>query len=440
MAQNIFLVEKRSSLKKHRPSMGLARLSTVHKAAGDTIYHIILDARYTLPSVKPDKVYISMIFSYDLAVFAKFVRQIRKLYPHLGQEDIVIGGVATLHMNERIEQEIGITPVVGCDRELDEVKPDPEFYDCDSTYVFTRRGCPQKCSFCVVGEIESEPRNIANWKSHIDMTKPNVVICDNNILASPKEHQKEVFDYLREIAPVEGAKVEGGRKLRSANFDGGIDHRLINDNTMEMLKGIRFNRIRLAWDVLGTEPQFDRAMQKLLTLFPQTSSRGLHEMFEVYVLYNCDKTKDSLEATLYRVYKLLYHYRVLPYLMRYQPLNEESYKTYISPYWDEKDVVDIARWINSRPVLMSTPSYKYYYGRNEDGKCINSTTQEERHILKVLEMNPPKLDYTKGFKDNLSAIRAEINARNKVLSQIRSVISEQMAMTFTKEMAQASGV
>lgn len=212
------------------------------------------------------------------------------------------------------------------------------------------------CKWCCVPSIEKDAYVIENWKEQINLNASKIVIMDNNLLAAPYEHRKAVFGYLAEIASAEGTKIPGTRKLRSVEMDGGCDFRHITDENLELMKCIRWSKIRVAFDHVAYENVFDKAMEKLLKAFPKVSSRGMHENIEAYVLYGCPQNKDTIEDTLWRTHKLLHYYKVFPYLMRYQPLESLTYKTFVSDYWEEPDLIDIARWANNRRLLFSVPS------------------------------------------------------------------------------------
>lgn len=419
MDRNIFLIEKKSKLKKHRPSLALARFSTIFKEQQDKVYHIIL-GQDKFPNVAPDKVYVSIVFSWDIPEFIKCINKLRFLYPSLKDSDIQIGGVATYHMKDYIIKGTGITPFVGCSKELDCVIPDPSFYTTDETFVFTMRHCPNNCSYCLVPQLEPEYYPIENWKDQINMQAKTVVICDNNILKADPKHKKDVLEYLAQIASAEGTVIEGSRgKIREVEFDGGVDWRALTDENIQLLKKIRFRKFRVAFDNVNYEKGFTAAMERLLKEYPNVSkSRGLRENFEAFVLYNCPDTKDTIEDTLYRAYVLFYKFKIYPYLMRFQPYDTLEYKSYVSPYWSDKDCVDIGRWGNNRRVFMKMPRYKYYYGRKEDGQCINSFNDSARQILNSLYAENLKIDFSKPFKENINVIKEELEERAEILDRL----------------------
>ncbi len=416
---NVLLIEKGHG-RHHRPNLALARFSTMHKAQGDKVTHLIVDSRYQLPAVAPDKVYVSIVFSWDILPLMNFMDRLSMFYPHLKEKGMIeVGGVAPYFMKDFITDNFGVEPHTTCSRELDQVVPDPAFYnDDDSSYVFTSRGCPNNCSFCIVPKCESDAYVIENWRDQINMSAKKIVVCDNNILATG-DHCREVFEYLTEIAHRDGTRIPGSRKVREVEFDGGFDFRRINSENIELIRQVKHSKIRLAWDDVKYESKFDSAMRFLLEAFPKVSSRGLHEEIEVFVLYNCEFTRDALEDTLYRIYKLFHHYRVMPYAMRYMPLDTLYYKQYVSPLWDPENSVDVARWANSRSILLSVPNFNYYVGRQDNGKTLGRAVDQQALIGRMAsEYVRPGIDYSRTFKENSTYLRQQVGERVSVLKNI----------------------
>lgn len=432
---NILLVDYKSG--NYRPSLGLARFSTLHKEMGDNVIHAsISNSDYTLPKdFIPDKVYVSIVFSWSVTKLSAFVIKLKSKFPHL-QEDgrMLIGGISTAFMDETICQMFGVRSVdKGCSVEIDNVIPDFSIFEENKTYVFTMRQCPNKCSFCAVNVIEPERWYISNWKEQIDMSKKIVVIGDNNAFAADYDHRKDLFEYLTQIAHKNGVRVDGSRKIRCVEFDGGFDWRYMTEENMEFIKNIKWNKIRFAWDNVNYEKRFDESMKTLLNYYPKTSSRGVHENMECYVLYNFYKNEngienyDTLEDALYRMYKLFYHYKVYPYLMRYQPLNTMKYKSYVSPKWSKQDCIDIGRFANNRYVLWTAKYFRHYYGRLSDGTSLSST-KGLRDIMKYVASmynQPLELNYDKTFNDNLHLLKEDIKIRTEGLNKLQYLIDEE---------------
>ena len=203
----------------------------------------------------------------------------------------------------------------------------------------------------------------------MDLSKKEIKIMDNNPLAMPKEARDDLFSFLREHCS--GAKI--GRKIRVCSFDSGLDFRRIDDDVISQIKDIKFSTIKLAWDNTAHENKFTEALYRLQAAFPNKSSRGLYEQFQVYVLYNFN---DDLQDALYRVEKLYKHYRVFPYSMKFVPTNALKYKDHVDPSWTPEDAVDLGRWCNNRQVFMTT-DYQNYVGRTSDGRSISNFTHHQ---------------------------------------------------------------
>ncbi len=424
MNRNVLLVEHRAK-GKARKNLALARYSTLYKSKGDNVLHVVIDSKFKYPQgFKPDLVYISIIFSWDIPYIKRFVDELRFIFPHLNKPgSIILGGVCTGYLKEYIQQNIGIEPVVGCDYNLDHVVPDFSFFkDTDESFLFSGRGCTNKClPHCVVPKIEPEIYEISNWREQIDYSKKITVFMDNNILCQP--HKNELFKFLESFAPVSNNFVEGSRKIREVRFDSGFDWRLLNEENCYLISRIRHNQIRLAFDNVKFEAGFDEGITRLLKFFPKVSSRELHENFSCYVLYNNDKV-DTIEDALYRAYKLLYHYRVRPFLMRYIPCDSLYYKKYVSPQWQKEDAIDIGRFFNHRSVIFKVPRYLYYVGRDQDEKCINQFSSLKGIENFLSNMSLPDIDYTKSFSYNLKKIKGELDMRNEAMATVREKLRQ----------------
>lgn len=93
--------------------------------------------------------------------------------------------------------------------------------------VITSRGCPHNCPYCFVKRREGNLRVLLitdGWD-----------ILDNNLLACPKEHVKQVFQMLR-------------RQKHKAMFRGGIEAQRVDDWFVNLLATIRVQCLFLALD------------------------------------------------------------------------------------------------------------------------------------------------------------------------------------------------
>lgn len=484
---NIWLVESEAG--DERPSLGLARFSTLYRKKGDNIIHLVLRSGYKIPNIKPDKVIISIIFSWEIPFFVDFIRVLQFRYTHLKIEDIEIGGVAPFYMRDFIKEQTGIEPIKGCVPVLDVIPPDPLFYEAFyrrqarlyadrstksaekarvkanklqteeaqgkaqkaerlaseartkaermesgdiravdlQTFVFTTRGCKNGCTYCVVPDIEGrEMAVITGWLNHVNLRAKEIVVCDNNILAAPKAHKEEVFAFLAEVANVKGTIIpDSNQTKRVVTFDGGFDFRRINSENMELIKQVKWNKIRMAWDNVKDEKLFDKAIRMMLDVYGKGDK--LIREFEVYVLYNFyggEDKYDTIEDTLYRIYKLRNYYKVYPYAMRYQPLTRLDYKEYLSPKWNKHDAGDIARWVNSRWIFEKVKNYMYFAGRDADGKNIGMFDPTMEKAVEELRQVPSRVDFTKSYQENFAILKKEMEERSEIMKRIYDQVEQ----------------
>ena len=111
--------------------------------------------------------------------------------------------------------------------------------------TFTSRGCPRRCPWCLVPEREGKLRLLE--------IKPGWIVNDNNLLATPREHQEQVYAMLRS-------------QHRKAAFAGGLEAALVDDWVAGQLRRLRIDQIFLACDTAGSLESLKRAVAKLTFL------------------------------------------------------------------------------------------------------------------------------------------------------------------------------
>lgn len=117
--------------------------------------------------------------------------------------------------------------------------------------VFTSRGCPHRCSFCLVPAREGAVRELpieAGWN-----------VCDSNLLACSPGHIDAVFGML-------------GRQRERAVFSGGLDTRLLTARHVDLLREIRVGQMFFACDTPGALPRLERAAE-MVADFPLERKR-----------------------------------------------------------------------------------------------------------------------------------------------------------------------
>ena len=111
-------------------------------------------------------------------------------------------------------------------------------------YIFTSRGCCNRCDFCLVPEREGHTRTLP--------IRDGTRVLDSNLLACPEDHIREVFAMLQ-------------RQKGKVGLHGGMDIRLLQDWHCDLLKelGSKLERTYIAYDSIGMQERVRRAIGDL---------------------------------------------------------------------------------------------------------------------------------------------------------------------------------
>ena len=312
--KNALLIEPNYE-RKYMPS-GLGRIASYLKEKNNAR---VTFARSHIRNQNFDLVCITSLFTYDSSTVIKTINRSQRLYKNT---PILIGGVFASLMPEYIINAVdtdNIRIFTGCSKFLDKYSID---YSIDwkvkgewknFSYIFTTRGCPNKCGFCAVWRMEDN-RFVKNWKEQVDITKPNIMICDNNLSSQPIEHIADVTDFIK-------------RYELAAMFDGGFDCKYITDDFARMFKGMKFCKsgMRTGFDRIEEDGTFQRAVETLKKYVSRASMLA-------YVLYNFKDTPREADYRMSECNRL----NVRPYPQRYTPLktlNREEH--YVGKYWTD---------------------------------------------------------------------------------------------------------
>ena len=178
--------------------------------------------------------------------------------------------------------------------------------------TFTSRGCPRHCPWCLVQKREGSLRLLK--------IKPGWNIQDNNLLATPREHQEQVYAMLH-------------FQSRKAIFAGGLEAAQVDDWVAGQLQRLRISQVFLACDTAGGLGLLKQAVAKLSFL----NRRQLR----CYVLIGFQEGETISEAE--ERLEAVWQAGCLPFAQLFQP--PDRYIKY-SASWR-----DLARqW--SRPAIM----------------------------------------------------------------------------------------
>lgn len=308
-SQKILLVEP--NYNKKYPPLGLAKIKTYLEQKGKTVKF----AR-TILAEKFDLICVTTLFTY----YSKYVMRVLKSRGFFNSNTpILVGGVFASMMPEQFDDQKNTVVFKGYSKALDQCFPDKELMnDIEDpwdtfSYVFTSRGCPNKCAYCTVWRIEKERWVNDKWKELIDLSKPNIMISDNNLSAVTFEHLKEIVDFA----------VLNKKKIL---FDNGFDCKYVTKEMAKELARLKFIRsgMRLAFDRIEEDGIFQKAVNLLQDAGVVKSS------MMAYVLFNFT---DHPQDAYYRA-RTCSDMGVRPYPQYYRPLDTLDKKTiWVGKHW-----------------------------------------------------------------------------------------------------------
>ncbi|MDP8268192.1 MAG: hypothetical protein P9L97_05635 [Candidatus Tenebribacter davisii] len=308
-AKNVLLIEP--NYRKKYPPLGLAKIKTYLKDAGKEVDF----SDHILPK-KYDLICVTTLFTY----YSDPVLKIPKQRGFFNQNTpILFGGVFSSLMPKAFKDFENTYLFSGYSKRLDLCTPDPEImwniedpWDTFS-YVFTTRGCVNFCKYCPVPRIEKGLWINKHWKKVVDLSKPNLMIFDNNLSAAPIKHLYEVIDFT----------LEHNKKVL---FENGFDVKYITKEKAKRLAELKFirNGMRIAFDRIEEDGIFQDAAKMLIDAGVPPSN------MMAYVLFNFnDKPQDSY----YRA-RTCSDLKIRPYPQYYRPLNSLSTKDlFVGKHW-----------------------------------------------------------------------------------------------------------
>jgi hypothetical protein len=311
------------------PPLGLLKLSSLYKAQGHEVRFVrglALVTRFV-----PDEIKVTSLFTWAWKPVWEAVAFYRALFP---KAKISLGGVYASLTPEHARESGADEVHVGLIPEAEDLMPDysivPEWHQNQAASIlFSTRGCIRSCGFCAVPKLEGKPFTIrpsTRIKHLVHPDHKRVILWDNNVLG--EAHFPDVVQELKDLNA-------------EADFNQGLDARLVTDEVALALRDLRVPTIRFAYDFVSMRTQVKEAIIRL-----GKAGFGNRRFRHVtcYVLYNY---KDTPHDLFERVRDLL-AWGVAAYPMRYQPLNGQyafDKDSYIAPTWtpEELEMVTVAR-------------------------------------------------------------------------------------------------
>jgi len=277
------------------PNLALMKISAYHKSIRDNVEWVTL-GNY-------DRTYMSKVFTYTSDHVNGFS----------SYGEIVKGG--TGYNMENLPDSI------------DKMCPDysiyPRFKDA---YGFLTRGCPNKCSWCIVPHKEGNIRPYADIEDFLAGRK-QAVLMDNNVLAS--DHGLSQIEKIIRL----GIRVD---------FNQGLDARIIanNEDIAKLLGKVKWYKpLRMACDAVSQMPYIELAVRLL------RKHGAKPQRYFVYVL-----VKDIPDA-----------------LKRVEFLRKLNVDPFAQPYIDfngsivNQESKRFARWVNRKAIFKSVEFENYIH-------------------------------------------------------------------------------
>jgi hypothetical protein len=360
------------------PPLGLMRLATYHKQERDNVTFVRGMSGKVSGEVW-DRIYIATMFTYDLPLVVDTVKFYTK--SACQPSDVFLGGpAATLmphYIKERCECSIVAGPLskpgmLGTDTPaISDLIPDYSILDSvkwsykpdDAYFCRATIGCIRKCGFCAVPHLEPEFGECIPIREQIRAIRTqfgerqNLVMLDNNVLASPQ--LPSILSEIRDEGFAVGAR-RNGRK-RYVDFNQGIDARLITPSVAKQLASIALSPVRLAFDCMDVKHSYCEAVRMLAEV-------GFTK-FTTYVMFNYNDTPEDFFKRLWISLEMSdkYEVQITSFPMRYSPIDDVK-RGFVSPGWRWRLLRGVQCILSATRGLVSPNSnfFRAAFGGNEE--------------------------------------------------------------------------
>ena len=311
-AKKVLLIEP--NYPSDYPPLGLAKIKAFLNSKGiESVF-----SRRMIPDQSFDLIVVCTVFTY----YSKYVFDVIKNRGIIHRDTpILVGGVMASIIPDAFDRFSNLFVYRGYSKILDGYKPD---YDIihketqwdDYSFIFTSRGCPNKCAYCVVWKIEKERWVNPDWKKMIDLSKPNIMISDNNLSSISLDHLKDIVKFVT-------------KHKKKVLFNSGFDCKYITPEIASELSKVSFIKrgMRMAFDRIEEDGIFQKSVKMLIDAGIPKSA------FLVYVLFNfTDRPKDAYYRAT-ECQKL----GIRPYPQCYRPFTSMTiHNRFVGKYWTRR--------------------------------------------------------------------------------------------------------
>ena len=410
----ILLVE--ADYKNKYPPLGLMKISAYHKGNGDEVF-FVKGKNKELKEQKWDRIYITTLFTF---YWKKTLETIKYYYNSVNNPiDLHVGGIMATLLEQDLRNESSIQGITIRTGLLDQpnmlgnemipvdlMTPDYSIidknsnryldyeYEVQNAYMAsTTKGCIRKCKFCAVSTLEPTYCSYIDIKGQIEEVntlygeKRNLMLMDNNILASPRLEQ--IVDDLVELGFGRGntsyIKQSGNRKLkqtRYVDFNQGTDARLLTEETISQLARLEVKPLRIAFDHADKENV--RIYKKAQWLAAKHGFKNLSN----YVLFNF---KDTPQELYYRLRinielnkafaKKKLDTSIWSFPMKYMPFSgpHRTDRKYIGEHWNAKMLRGVQCILNATHAVVG-PKEEFF------NHAFGSTYEEFEELIYMPEL------------------------------------------------------
>ncbi|MFC1940004.1 hypothetical protein ACFLXO_04905 [Chloroflexota bacterium] len=328
-------------LKTPYPPLGLMKIGTMLRNKYEGC-KIITQSGMNMNGLreKPDGIFITSLFTWDWKLVADAAKDYRRRFPG---SDIVVGGIAASLLKEEMELLSEVKVHQGLYDEAEKCAPDYSLTfgrKCRESISFTTRGCPNKCKFCSVRELEPKFFVKDDWVKDLRPELGRIVFWDNNFLASPN------FAKDAKILSSLGKKVD---------FNQGLEARLYDEEKARCLAKVDVDPIRFAFDDIRQEEH----VLKAIRLAKKYSRREVC----AYALYNFEDTPEDLFHRM----DLLNTEGCMCFPMEYRPPSTET-RRFPNKYWNgyllRAFKLSLLFYYRRGMITESRESFQWIYGHN----------------------------------------------------------------------------
>lgn len=374
----VLLIEP--AYKAKYPPLGLMKISTYHKRQGDGVV-FYKGTNVDLRNQKWDIIYVTTMFTYQWNTTIKTIKFYQR---NKANKNIKVGGVLASLLEDDVEKETGIKPHFGLYKKVDRLPPDYDdelfnnYYTNNASFGYMTRGCPNKCPYCAVPRLEPTYIPFISLKKQIDPNKKDLILLDNNVLASSKF--PKIIKEIKKYEFYKGAKFRN--RLRYVDFNQGVDARLLTDEKMKLLSEIAIKPLRIAFDDIKLKNLYIEKI-KLAHKY------GIKHLSN-FVLFNYNGTPEDfykrLRINIELNEKLDLH--IFSFPMKFVPLDAKDRK-YVGPSWTKKQLRGIQCILHATHGVVG-PKKEFFnaaFGKNvREFKYI--IEQPEEHIFHREKMKP----------------------------------------------------